>query len=402
LALTVRRSKGVIVEYNGGGVAFDPSSKTSAYPAFVTHAHADHAGAFKNHEIVKYATEPTYKLLETLRWRNLQNWKPISIGDVIKMENLEVRVHNAGHVLGSVLFEVRTPEGTVLYTGDFSLGNSYTMESATAVGCDLLVIETTFGAPMFKFPKRKDVAMDMVRWAVMEAIPAGRVPTFRTDSIGNAQEVISIFNSLTNVPVVTVKSATRVSDVYREYGYDLNYVDAASPDGQELIEGGKCALIAPKGAKLKYDNLDIALASGWAAIMKRRSRAFPLSDHADFRELISFIRRCRPKRVLTFHGGAMTSGFPDYVRKRLKIDARPLTSREETMMGTVSHGATRMRACVEQLTRAIRIPGFEYTSPWLVKEMARRGFTRSETEEALKHLIERSVVEPTATGIRLA
>lgn len=402
MALTVRRSRGVIVEYNGGGVAFDPSSKVSGYPAFVTHAHADHAMAFKNNEITKYATEPTFKLLETMRWAKPQNWKPISVGDVIKMGELEVRVHNAGHVLGSVQFEVRTPEGTVLYTGDFSLGNSYTMETAPAVSCDLLVIETTFGAPMFKFPKRKDVAMDMVRWAVMESIPAGLIPTFKADSIGNAQEIISIFNSMTNLPVVTAKSATRVSDVYRAYGHDLDYVDAGSPEGQELIQSGKCALIAPKRAKLKYDNLDIALASGWATIMKRRSRAFPLSDHADFRELISFIRRCRPKRVLTVHGGAMTKGFPEYVRKRLNIDARPLTSREETLMGTVSHGETRMRACVEQLIRAIRIPGFEYTSPWLVKEMARRGFTRSETEVALRHLIERNVVEQSSTGVKLS
>ena len=402
MALTVRRSKGVIVEYNGRGVAFDPSSRTPGYPAFVTHAHADHAAAFKNPEIVKYATEPTYRLLEALRWRKLDNWRPISVGDVAKVGDLEVRVHNAGHVLGSVLFEVRTPEGTVLYTGDFSLGNSYTMEAAPAVGCDLLVIETTFGAPMFKFPKRNDVAMEMVRWAVMEAIPAGRVPTFRADSIGNAQEIISLFNSLTNLPVVTAKSATRVSDIYRAHGHDLDYVDADSPEGRELIDSGKCALIAPKGAKLKYENLDTALASGWAVIMKRRSRAFPLSDHADFRELISFIRRCRPKRVLTFHGGAMTRGFPEYVRKRLKIDARHLTSREETMMGPVSHGETRMKACVEQLVRAIKIPGFEYTSPWLVKEMARRGFTRSETETALRHIIERKIVEQTLTGVRLS
>jgi len=358
--------------------------------------------AFKNNEITKHATEPTFKLLEAMRWAKLQNWRPISVGDTIKMGDLEVRVHNAGHVLGSVQFEVGTPEGTVLYTGDFSLGNSYTMEAAPAVSCDLLVIETTFGAPMFKFPKRKDVALDMVRWAVMEAIPAGRVPTFRADSIGNAQEIISIFNSMTNLPVVTAKSATRVSDVYRAYGHDLDYVDAGSPEGRGLIESGKCALIAPKGAKLKYENLDTALASGWAAIMKRRSRAFPLSDHADFRELISFIRRCRPKRVLTFHGGAMTKGFPEYVRKRLNIDARPLTSREETMMGPVSHGETRMKACVEQLVRAIRIPGFEYTLPWLVKEMARRGFTRSETETALRHIIERKIVEQTPTGVRLS
>jgi len=401
MALTVRRSKGVIVEYGGAGVAFDTNSKNIEYPVFVSHAHADHAGAFKHPELTKYATEQTYSLLENLRWRKLENWRPIAVGDSIKFDDIEVRVHNAGHVLGSVQFEAITPEGTVLYTGDFGMGNSYTMEAAATVGCDLLVIETTFGAPMFKFPRRKDVAMDMVRWAVMEAIPAGRIPTFKTDSIGNAQEIISLFNGLTKVPVVTARSATRVSDVYRKYGHELDYVDASSQEGRELLDSGRCVLITPKGSKLSRENLDVALASGWAVIMNRRSRAFPLSDHADFRELISFIRRCRPKRVLTFHGGAMTKGFPDYVRKRMGIDAKPLTAREETLMGPVSRGQMRMKACYEQLIRTVRIPGFEYTEPWLVKEMARRGFTRGETENAIKHLTERKVLESTSEGFRI-
>jgi hypothetical protein len=198
-----------------------------------------------------------------------------------------------------------------------------------------------------------------------------------------------------------MKNVTRVSDVYREYGYNLDYIDAASPEGQELIESSKCILIAPKGAKLKYDNLDVALASGWATIMRKRTRAFPLSDHADFGELIKFIKHCHPKRVLTFHGGAITRGFPEYVRKRLKIDARPLTSREETLMGTVSYGERRMKACVDQLIRVIRIPGFEYTLSWLVKEMARRGFTRSETEVALKQLLKKNIIEMTSIGVKL-
>ncbi|MCW4036253.1 MAG: MBL fold metallo-hydrolase [Candidatus Bathyarchaeota archaeon] len=402
MALTVKYSKGVIVEYGGFGVAFDPTSDSRDYPIFVTHAHADHAAAFKYPDVVKYSTEPTYRLLESMRWAKLQNWRPVSVGEKVRVGDMEVRAHNAGHVLGSVQYEVATPEGTLLYTGDFSMGNSYTMEAARVVGCDLLVVETTFGAPMFRFPKRRDVALDMVRWATMEAIPSGRIPTFKTDSIGNAQEVISMFNRMTKLPVVTAKSATRVSDVYRDHGYSLDYVDADSPEGRDLIESGRCAIVAPKGSKLRWENLETALASGWAVLWKRRGRAFPLSDHADFRELLGFIRRCHPKRVLTFHGGALTRGFADYVRKRLGIDAKALTGREETLMGTVSRGETRMRACYEQLLRTIRIPGFEYTSPWLVREMAKRGFTRGETEAALRYLVERRVLMDTQMGVKLA
>jgi Cft2 family RNA processing exonuclease len=401
LALTVKRKKGVIVEFNGKSIAFDPSTRILDCPAFITHAHADHAASFKNPEILKYATEPTFTLINTTKWGKPDNWIPVNEGETFRLDDIEIRAHNAGHVLGSVQYEVDTPEGTILYTGDFSLGNSYTMKSALAINCDILVLETTFGAPMFKFPKRKDVALEMVRWAVMETLSSGRIPTFKTDSMGNAQEIIYIFNNFTNLPVITSKSVTRVSDIYKQYGYSLDYIDADSPEGKEILESGRCTMIVPKGTKLRSEKFDSALVSGWATIMNRRSKAFPLSDHADFRELISFIRRCHPKRVLTFHGGAMTRGFPEYIRKKLKIDARPLTSKEETIKGTVSKREMRVKACVEQLAKTIKIPGFEYTTSWLVKEMAKRGFTRNEVEYAIKMLIEKSVLQTTATGIKL-
>ncbi len=401
MALTVKRSKGILVEYGGSGIVLDPTRNSQEYPAFVSHAHADHSAAFKHINMIKYATEPTYKLLETLKWRNLGNWNPIKNGDSIKIDDIVVKVHNAGHVIGSVQFEIQTPEGTILYTGDFAQGNSYTMKPAPPIHCDLLIIETTFGAPQFRFPKRKDIALEMVRWAVMEAIPGGLIPTFRTDAIGNAQEIISAFNALTNLPVVTVENATKVSDVYRQYGYKLDYVDANSAEGKELLESGRCLLITPKGVKLKYDNLTSALASGWAIMMGHNNRAFPLSDHADFFELLSFIRKCNPKRVLTFHGGKITKDFHNIIQKRLKINAKPLTRSEESIHGTITRQNIRMKACYSNLLRTLRIPGFEYTSPWLVKEMAKKGFTRGETEAALSHLLERNVLKATSTGVRL-
>jgi hypothetical protein len=67
MALSVRRSGGIVVEYAGEGVVFDPTSNSVGYPVFVSHAHADHAGAFKYPDLVKYATEPTYRLLQAFR-----------------------------------------------------------------------------------------------------------------------------------------------------------------------------------------------------------------------------------------------------------------------------------------------------------------------------------------------
>ena len=402
MALRVRQQRGVIVEYKGSGVVLDPTGNGHSYPIFVSHAHADHAAAFKYPERQKYATEETYQLLHSLGWKHLDNWQRIKLGDKIKIDDLVIRVHNAGHVLGSVQFEVNTPEGTVLYTGDIGLEESYTMHPADPVDCDILVVETTFGAPMFSFPKRRDIALDMVRWATMEAIPAGLIPTLKTDSIGNAQEVIHIFNTLTKLPVVTTKSATKVSDVYKCFGYNLEYYDYKSPEGEELLESGKCAIISPKGSKLTNGNLDTALASGWAVLFKGRQRAFALSDHADFKSLLSFIRHCKPKRVLTFHGGNMTKEFPEYVRKKLGVEAHPLTSKEETLNGTIQRGENRIKACVNQVLRTIRIPGFEYGTPWLEKELAKQGYSSGEMEETIDFLVNRGILVKTEKGVKMS
>ena len=186
--LTVRYRRGVVVEYGCDAVIFDPTGLTP-HPAFISHAHADHSAAFKHPDIWKSSTEETRRLVEALGWGRGQNWRELRVGGSLRIGEIEVRGHNAGHVLGSLLLEAITPEGTVLYTGDFNVGDSYTMEAAEAVECDILVIETTFASPLFSFPSRREIALEMVKWAVFDVIPRGRTPAFRTDPIGNAQEL---------------------------------------------------------------------------------------------------------------------------------------------------------------------------------------------------------------------
>ena len=401
MELRVRQLGGILVECGDQGLMFDPSRNSHSFPTFVTHAHADHASAFKHPEREKYATQETFDLLKQMGWSRLDGLNRIRVGDSVKIDDFEVKVHNSGHVLGSVQYEVNTPEGTVLYTGDLCTEKTYTMDPATPVKCDILVIETTFGSPMFQFPKREDLAVEIYQWAV-NTVLNGKVPAFKTDSIGNAQEIISILNQYTNLPVLTNRSATGVTDVYRDSGFDLESIDVYSDEGKDLLESGKCALITPKGSKPRWDNLEVSLASGWAVIMGRKRVAFPLSDHADYRGLMNFVRRCKPKRVLTFHGGNFTKDFHNHVRKRLGIAASPLTGRIETIDGPKLSNEVRIRACSKQIISTIKIPGFVYQPGWLVNEMSRRGFSKSETESSIDYLIERGLLKNYQNGISLS
>ncbi|MBD3205959.1 hypothetical protein GF319_06405 [Candidatus Bathyarchaeota archaeon] len=400
MELKVRQRGGIVIEYGDQGIIIDPTRNSHSYPTFVTHAHADHAAAFKHPEREKYATKETLDLLRAMGWSRLDGLKPVRIGDKLHVEDFEVKVHNSGHVLGSVQYEVNTPGGTVLYTGDLGTENTFTMDAATPVKCDILIIETTFGSPIFKFPKREDLSVEIYTWAI-NSVLGNRIPAFKTDSIGNAQELISIFNQYTKLPVVTAKSASNITDVYRDSGYDLDSIDLRSEEGNEVFESGKCAIIMPKGSKLPANNLDIALASGWASIMRKKSMAFPLSDHADYKGLLGFIRKCKPKRVLTFHGGKITQDFHKHVKRTLRIPAAPLSSKIETIRGPLMNNEAKVRACSRQIVRTIRIPGFLYQQSWLVKEMGRRGFTPLETENSIQYLKEKGVLKETVEGLIL-
>ena len=400
MSLRVRKIGGILVEYKEQGIMFDPTRNTHRHPTFITHAHSDHTAAFKHPEREKFATKETYNLLDAMGWKRLANFKPIKIGETKKIEDIEVKAHNSGHILGSVEYEVNTPEGTVLFTGDLCTEKTYTMKPAKPVRCDILVIETTFGSPLFNFPTREDIAVEIYNWAV-NAVIQGKIPTFKTDSIGNAQEIISILNQYTNLPVITYKSVSRVTEVYRNHGFNLDTIDSNTKEGMELLDNRKCVLVAPKGSKPNRENLDIALASGWATIMGKNRVAFPLSDHADFKSLLSFISKCKPKRVLTFHGGKITKDFHKHVKKTLGIPSSPLTTTIQTISGPKLTNEARYRACSEHLIRIVKIPGFIYQQNWLIKEMRRQGFTQDETEKAISFLLEKEVLKSSYDGISL-
>jgi Cft2 family RNA processing exonuclease len=319
--LKITWKSGISIENATNEIIFDPQNKRlNQTPVLITHGHKDHSIAFKVNHISKYSTKETLDIVSSYGIE-IQKWHPLTINNNISFDGFDIVPHNSGHVLGSCCFEVNTPQGTLLFTGDFNTENTKTMKPAKPILCDILIIESTFGSPNFVFPSKEWLAEEMKNWA-KKILKTGKIPTFQTDSLGNAQEIICIFNEITNIPVVTHWKVSKINKVYESHGHKLEYIDANSDEGKELISSKNMVYITPKQLKLDTSKFVPALVSGWA--LWSRKKAFPLSDHADFLHLMRFIEDCHPELVLTCHGGRANQIFTKIIEKELKIRAFPI------------------------------------------------------------------------------
>lgn len=322
MPLTVEWDDGITVGYDHERLVFDPRKNNHSFPRiFITHAHLDHSKGFGFKDSLKLSTKATKDIMSAYG-KKIRHWEPLEMEGKIRVDDIEVVSHNAGHVLGSTLFEIVTPEGNVVYTGDIQVTDSFTLKGAKPISCDILIIDSTFGSESFKFPDRETVAHEMVQWA-SDTINKDRVPTFKTDALGNAQEVTKAFNLYSNLPVVVHQRVAHINEIYTANGHTLKFLDGRSEEAHEVIFTGQCILIVPKNLKLDdQTELETALVSGWALWTKKT--AFALSDHADFNQLIQFIRACNPRTVFTCFGGRRNYTFAERVEKVLGIEARPL------------------------------------------------------------------------------
>lgn len=231
----------------------------------------------------------------------------------------------AGHVLGSAMLHVTRPEGSLLYTGDFKLRSGLTVEQAAPEPADVLVMETTYGLPHFRFPPRERVSAELVERSAAD-LKAGRQPVVMGYSLGKAQEAVRLLTDA-GLQVTCHGAVFAMNQIYEVQGVPLGpyrryrYEDFHGPAAVDLAERG--VLVAPPrvartGFVTRFKEPVRIVLTGWALLKGAQYRygvdhALPLSDHADFDELLELVDRVRPKRVFTHHG---YREFADTLRAR--------------------------------------------------------------------------------------
>src|SRR5207244_7762543 len=105
-----------------------------------------------------------------------------------------------------------------------------------------------------------------------------------------------------------------------------------------------CPLSANRSRMLeRISNKRVAMISGWAvdpnAVYRYQvDAAFPLSDHADYDDLIRYVELVQPRRVLTLHGFA--AAFARDLRAR-GVEAWALSEENQMELHLPPAGSTR-------------------------------------------------------------
>ncbi|MCX8200720.1 MAG: MBL fold metallo-hydrolase [Candidatus Caldarchaeum sp.] len=292
---------GLRISVRGVSVSFDSTPSVSGKSfGCVSHAHSDHVAV--GGRIM--ATRETIALMRNV-WGINGFFKQVEFGESVKLdENLSVKVLSSGHVLGSAMFQVVGDDVNIVYTGDINTVETLTTKPADRVDAEVLVIESTYGHPDYVFPPRTETTGRILKW-VSQTIAEGAIPAFKAYSIGKSQELIKLFNEYTRLPVVVGRTVARASQTYVENGVKLDFIPVATAEAASTLLSGEAVYIdsqtrlIPSHRKVKW-----AVVTGWALhrVPGGYDAGFPLSSHADYRGLLSYVEENKPKKIYVTHG----------------------------------------------------------------------------------------------------
>ena len=274
----------------------------------VTHAHADHlVGLRRSLKSGKKVlmTAATRDLIGVVNGSLLLDDNSVELfdyGETFEYADERVTLAKADHILGAAQVVVEDAAGSrVAYTGDFRVDGTEPL-----LDCDALVVEATYGSPSFRRSFKEDVRELLVSM-VEKRLRHGAVYVFGYH--GKLQEVMQILHGAdVCVPFVMPERVFRVSKVCESHGMRLGCLAlSTAKEGRELLDGNlPCVAfyhMNSRGSVGLVGSSRICV-SGWefhspCRQIGQREHLVALSDHSDFNGLIEYVRRCKPKRVVT-------------------------------------------------------------------------------------------------------
>jgi Cft2 family RNA processing exonuclease/dsRNA-specific ribonuclease len=383
------------VRYAGSSPLPDlaPLAETPVDAVLLTHAHMDHSGglpvimeACSGAPVL--ATPPTIDLVaillkDALRLMNgpereaelplyselqverlLASFVPVKFHQPMRVKDIEVRWLPASHILGAAMIHLKTPAGTVLFTGDYSISAQQTVPALGRPDfqADMVISEATYGE---RLHEDRNAAEERLLGQIGEVVAGGGrvlVPAF---AVGRAQEVLLILKraqrngTLPEVPVFVDGMVRAVCAVYgkhepyvsRHLAHEIRrasqpfYTDTIQPitrpeerkralttspsiivASSGMLAGGPSLAYAQSLVQNSQDAifltgyqdeespgralLDLARTEGPKELrlgqatfpVACRFGTYGLSAHADRMQMVSFIEALNPRTVVLVHG----------------------------------------------------------------------------------------------------
>ena len=306
--------------------------------SFVSHAHFDH---LRLHRRI-LCTAATARLIRArLPDADKCEFLTPAFGEKITLSAHTITLHPAGHVLGSAMLHITAPDGdSLLYTGDFKLRDSLTSESPQPPTARQLIMETTYGLPHYRFPETKEVLQQIIDFCI-EALDEHHTPILFCYALGKAQEMLAALHQ-SGLSIALHPQIAALASEYQALGVHFPEFtplpsNISANKKTDIPLPHRSVILMPPNANgsllmRAFRKRRTAILTGWAldpgAIYRYQvDAAFPLSDHADYPDLLRLVEIVQPQIVYTLHGYA--AEFSAQLRLR-GYNAWPLDTQAQT------------------------------------------------------------------------
>ena len=271
--------------------------------SFISHGHADH---LNNHE--KILATPATVRFHALRARQKQV-VTLDYEQIFEMDGYRIQLYPAGHILGSAMIKIEKNGSSLLYTGDLKLRESATAEKIQIPEADVLIMESTFGNPEYVNSELREQLIERIIAFIKECHSDHFIPIVLAYSLGKSQEAMKIIGDA-GFKVKVHHKAWELAQIYKDFGIQFNNCSlwensSLAPDETFILPPH---LLNSHIKNPFLQRSKSVFLSGWASgsnpIMSRANHSIPLSDHADFNDLLEFVKSVDPKKIYTFHGYA--------------------------------------------------------------------------------------------------
>ena len=318
---------------------------------FVSHAHSDHCSG-----AAQILCTPDTAALHEAR-RGPREALTLPFGAPRRVGDAEVTLTPAGHCLGSAMLVAESRHGRIAYTGDYKLRPNPFSPPVAIPWVDELVMECTFGEPRYRFPTDDELVARLLAF-VEEAFAEDAVPVVLAYALGKGQEAlwhltraghdVMLHGAIHNLCVLHETLGHRFPGPGTWTRYQRGQV------------GARRVLLTTPGTRRTamvqgLPRRRIVHLTGWALhpgafnIYRDCDLVLPLSDHADFDELVRTAVESGARKVWTVHGHA---GFAAHLRT-LGIDAEHLAEHPNTA-GEEDDGAPPARRPSSRAAAAAR------------------------------------------------
>ena len=331
----------------------------------LTHAHLDHSGMipwlFSRTDQKIMTTKLTGELCDILHKDTVNIAKsegyavPYSTNDVKEAKhsispiepsqkrgignNHEVICHRAGHIPGSLMFEL-VGDKRILFTGDFNVIDTKIVKGTKPVNCDILFLEGTYAGR--DHPKKREELERELLDKIDEVVKRGGVAVLPAFAVSRSQELAMVLRK-SGFNVWFDGMGKKVSKMFLKYPRYLRSVDdlkkalnkinlVHSDRGRKLalnadviitssgmMDGGPVLSYMHKlkndpksavfltGYQVEDSNARLLIDKGQLDFYGVKEKIeceveyFDFSAHAGHSELIEFAKKCNPEKIVLMH-----------------------------------------------------------------------------------------------------